>query len=272
MSYNIKSHLYKYFEIDIIKCDSEFDEEKYDAIICFSPGVLPKYIKNKSKIICGISSHKSGKNLEKLKDFRFSFSNDLKLYKSIDSINKFYIENGINTEFFQIKKKNVSKKFRIGSIGSKKWEIHKGKYRIDEICNKLGLDYENKSLFIETSGNILSQKEILEYYSNIDVFVISSVSETGPNTLLESMSCGIPVISNKVGLSTIIIENGVNGILIEDINDIDSYVDAIISLKNNKDMYDKISNNSKVSIKNWDWSKKSLDFEKMINKFIGYDN
>ena len=37
-------------------------------------------------------------------------------------------------------------------------------------------------------------------------------------------------------------------------------------------MYDKISNNSKVSIKNWDWSKKSLDFEKMINKFIGHDN
>ncbi len=44
-----------------------------------------------------------------------------------------------------------------------------------------------------------------EWYRRADVFVSPSVSDRGPNTILEAMACGLPVIaSNKCGWSTII--------------------------------------------------------------------
>lgn len=267
MSHNIKSKLYKKFDIDVVQFDEPLDIEKYDAIICFSPSVLPISINNYDNIICGISSHKSKEALEKLKKFKFVFSNDKKLYDEIKNDKKFYIENGVNTEFFEIEKEK-SEKIKIGSIGSKRWAGHKGKYRINEICSRLGDDFENKSIYIDTTKNIMSQKDIKKYYSSIDIFVISSISETGPNPLLEAMSCGIPVVSNKVGLAPIIIKNGMNGILIDDINNIDSYVENIRNLKDNRNFYNKISKNSKIRIKSWDWNIKSAEFESMINCFL----
>lgn len=267
MAHNVKYHLSKKFEIDIIKFDNKIDEDNYDAIVCFSPGVLPIEIKNFEKLICGISSHKSGKNIEKLKRFKSVFANEIRLYESIQNQDKYYIENGVDTEFFKIKRES-SEKFRIGSLGSEKWSEHKGKFRIEEICKRLGDDFENKSIFVDTISKIMTQKEVREYYSNIDVLVISSVSETGPNTLLEAMSCGIPVISNRVGLAPIIIDNLSDGILIDDLNNLNDYVKSIKMLKSDTVLYENISNNSKVKIKKWDWSEKSKDFEKMISKFI----
>lgn len=202
-----------------------------------------------------------------MKKFKTVFANEKKLFESIQNQNKYYIENGVNTDFFKIEKKK-SNKFRIGSLGSEKWSEHKGKFRIEEICYKLGNDFENKSIFIDTNDKIMTQKDVREYYSNIDVLVISSISETGPNTLLEAMSCGIPVISNRVGLAPIIIDNLSDGILIDDFNDIENYVESIKMLKNDTALYENISENSKVKIKKWDWSEKSKDFEEMISEFI----
>jgi glycosyltransferase involved in cell wall biosynthesis len=82
------------------------------------------------------------------------------------------------------------------------------------------------------------------------------------------MSCGIPVVSNKVGLAPIIIKSGIDGILIDDINDINSYVESIKNLKNNRNLYNKISKKSKIKIKSWDWNFKSSEFESMINCFL----
>ena len=272
MSHNIKSKLYKKFDIDVVQFDEPLDIEKYDVIICFSPSVLPISINNYDNIICGISSHKSKENLEKLKKFKFVFANDKDIYNEIKNDKKFYIENGVNTEFFQIEigERHIEKseKIKIGSIGSKMWANHKGKYRIKEICLRLGDDFENKSIYIDTKKDIMSQEYIKNYYSSIDVFVISSISETGPNPLLEAMSCGIPVVSNRVGLAPIIIKSGINGILIDDIDDIDSYVENIKKLKNNNKMYNKISKKSKDKIKSWDWNFKSNEFESMINCFL----
>lgn len=109
---------------------------------------------------------------------------------------------------------------------------------------------------------------MLNYYNNIDVLIISSISETGPNPLLEAMSCGVPVISNKVGLAPTIIKNNVNGILIDDMENIESYKNNIIELINNKEKYYMLSENSERDIQNWDWKIKSQGFKKMIDDYL----
>lgn len=141
--------------------------------------------------------------------------------------------------FKKIPNKTIHNPLRLGFVSSKKWSEHKGIHRFKKICEELKGIVVDKSLVIDTknTNEILSQTDMLNYYNNIDVLIISSISETGPNPLLEAMSCGVPVISNKVGLAPTIIKNNVNGILIDDMENIESYKNNIIELINNKEKY-----------------------------------
>lgn len=50
-------------------------------------------------------------------------------------------------------------------------------------------------------------------YHALDSYLISSREEGGPKAVLESMACGIPVVSTPVGQATTLISSGRNGIL-----------------------------------------------------------
>jgi glycosyltransferase involved in cell wall biosynthesis len=270
MATKIKEYLTNY-NIDIIKYDEFKNQNYYDAIITFSPRVLPKNISNTNNVICGISSH-FGDFGDVVKKFSFVFTNDIKIFEQLNSLNKYYAPNGVDTKFFsQKEERKIKNVINVASLGSSYRSEHKGEKRIEIICDKLkilGYNVCNKSLFIDSKKKILSKEEIKEFYKNIDIFIISSVSETGPNPLLEAMSMGIPVISNNVGLANKLIKNGITGYLIDDYEKIDEYVLAIESLINNENIYFKISKNCKIKIKEYDWSEKSKIFKYIINDFL----
>lgn len=50
------------------------------------------------------------------------------------------------------------------------------------------------------TGSINSPHELSKYYSLADVFLLTSFSESVPLTLLESLSCGTPVVATDVGI------------------------------------------------------------------------
>ena len=62
---------------------------------------------------------------------------------------------------------------------------------------------------------ISSVEEVAPYLKASDLFVLPSRFEGLSNALLEAMACGVPVISTRVGGSRDIIEDGVNGLLVE---------------------------------------------------------
>jgi glycosyltransferase involved in cell wall biosynthesis len=71
-----------------------------------------------------------------------------------------------------------------------------------------------KSAFkIMKAGIINNDEKLSKYYSAADVFICSSKQETGPTTILESMSCGTPVISYNVGVVPEIVINNKNGLI-----------------------------------------------------------
>ena len=59
------------------------------------------------------------------------------------------------------------------------------------------------------------QDDVSLVYNAMDSFVQPSLSEAFSQVLIEAMGCGLPVIATKVGGAAEVIENDVNGILIE---------------------------------------------------------
>ncbi|HJV66216.1 MAG TPA: glycosyltransferase family 4 protein [Geomonas sp.] len=55
--------------------------------------------------------------------------------------------------------------------------------------------------------------DLTDVYASFDVFLISSSSEGMPNTLLEAMSMGVPVVATAVGGIPELLEHGVQGCL-----------------------------------------------------------
>jgi glycosyltransferase involved in cell wall biosynthesis len=67
-------------------------------------------------------------------------------------------------------------------------------------------------------GKLESIEEMRQAYSTADLFVIPSLIDNQPNTIVESQLCGVPTIGfNKGGVSEMII-NGLNGYVVEKSN------------------------------------------------------
>jgi glycosyltransferase involved in cell wall biosynthesis len=88
---------------------------------------------------------------------------------------------------------------------------------------------EDKKLFDELKDSIpnaniivtglVPHKDLPAYYSLMDVFVHPSLRDGMPNAVLEAMACGKTVIATPVGGVTDVIEDGVNGMLVQ-VNDL----------------------------------------------------
>jgi glycosyltransferase involved in cell wall biosynthesis len=78
-------------------------------------------------------------------------------------------------------------------------------------------------------GSFSDEVSLSLVYNACDVFIMPSIEDNFPNTVMESQSCGVPVIGfNKTGVADMITHN-TDGYLCESIDDINEYT---ISLSN----------------------------------------
>ena len=94
----------------------------------------------------------------------------------------------------------------------------------------------------------LNEDELYSNLLNIDLYVMASHIENSPNNLSEAMILGIPSISTFVGGTGSLIQNNVDGILIQD-GDPWAMAGAIIELKSNPEKMEEIGKNGQVSAK-----------------------
>jgi len=96
-------------------------------------------------------------------------------------------------------------------------------------------------------GTVLDEQSMAMLYSASDAFILPSLEDNLPNTMLESLCCGTPVISFSNGGMKDIIHTGINGILLDDC-DSDSLAKAISDFILNKAQFDNytISSDSRI--------------------------
>jgi len=98
-------------------------------------------------------------------------------------------------------------------------------------------------------------------YNEADIFVLPSLTEGSPGSVIEAMGCGTASICTAVGECPKIIKNGENGILIKPGNP-QELANAILNLVNNKDLIEKLRKKGRISA-----LKRTKDYRK-IHKFV----
>lgn len=112
--------------------------------------------------------------------------------------------------------------------------------RLEQMARDMGLDGRVRFTgFVDDMGPI---------YSSLDVLVISSITEGLPLVVLEAMKHGIPVVSTRVGGIPEVIDDGVDGILVEP-READALFRAIESVILDDKKYAKISRNAVTKIR-----------------------
>lgn len=104
----------------------------------------------------------------------------------------------------------------------------------------------------------LSQLDVLQYLKVGDLFILNSTYEGLPHIVLEAMSVNTPVIATRVGGTPEIIEDGINGILIEPKNQI-QLKKAIERVLKDEDLRKELVKNARERLKRFSW-------ENLVNK------
>jgi glycosyltransferase involved in cell wall biosynthesis len=100
----------------------------------------------------------------------------------------------------------------------------------------------------------LPRNDLPGFYAAIDALLVTATVEGGPVTVLESMACGTPVVSTKVGLVPQTINNGVNGFCAE-VGDAAALAAALERLQQDPDLARSISQRARQDILDRPWPK-----------------
>ncbi len=120
--------------------------------------------------------------------------------------------------------------------------------KLGELTKKLDLNDSVKFV-----GQV-PQERVFENMNQADIFVLPSLSEGFPVVLLEAMATGLPIIATNVRGIPDIVENGVNGYLVN-IKNPSEIADRIIMLIQDNIMRKEISVNNRVKAELFAWDK-----------------
>lgn len=159
-------------------------------------------------------------------------NNLLQKYRSITD--KVIFSNSIlgQEKFIENKKIGEENGLCIGWTGNPNREM-KNFYSIIKPCieqlQKKGLNIQLKTKF---SG---SYEELYSFYTDVDLVIIASDADTGPSLFAEASLSKVPAVSTRIGFPKMIIQNNINGIIVEK-NTIEGFTTAIEKLYYNREL------------------------------------
>jgi len=118
------------------------------------------------------------------------------------------------------------------------------------------LDIKYKHVYLDDYSDIVAM------YNCLDCYLLTSREEGGPKALMESIACGIPIVSTKCGMAPDVIQNGKNGFMCcLKTNDL---ADSVLKVKNGE-----ISGDITSTAKPFDYRKIVLEYDKLMGQCNG---
>lgn len=188
------------------------------------------------------------------------------------------IMGGANTDLF--KPQNLERfdnledrKIIIGWTGNSKWGDEDGKLdkdikgvrtilipAVEQLKNE-GYNVELK--LADRNVRHIPIEEMKDFYNSIDIYVCASKEEGGPNTVLEAMCCGVPIISTNVGVVSEVFGKKQFEFLIEE-RSIETLKEKIINLISNKNKFKELSNENMGEIQKYSYDEIVKQFKRFF--------
>ena len=173
----------------------------------------------------------------------------------------FVTEDGVDTELFKLPTMKKKRDLIVGWTGSSRNTDGqlKGINFIREACAR-----ERVPILVQDRARneyISHLNMTAEFYSRISTYICASTWEGTPNPVLESLACGVPVISTDVGLVPKMVTDGKSGFVVE--RDVESIASAIRKIKDAGGP-SVFSKHARKSVLPFDWSIKVEAFRSMF--------
>lgn len=153
----------------------------------------------------------------------------------------------------------------VGWVGNSQWaseiEDFKGLHTIlkpaIELLRAEGLPI--RAHFADRQERFIPHHAMPAYYAGIDVYVCASKIEGTPNPVLESMACGVPIISTDVGIVPQAFGPLQKQFILPE-RTVEAVADALRRLINEPALLTALSEENRHMIEGWDWSIKAEKF------------
>lgn len=123
---------------------------------------------------------------------------------------------------------------------------------------------ELKLEYLVTIWGQVDEQKYNELYNQADLFVFINVNQSWGLAVFEAMSCGLPtIVSNSVGAIELL--NDREDSIIVDPMDVNQISNVVQSLLSDEEMYEYISNNAYIAVKEYTWD--NLYSSKMLRLF-----
>jgi len=184
--------------------------------------------------------------------------------------NRIVIPNFLDKRFENLKINNNRKPIIIWSVSREKglketlliWSnyIHKyhpkAEFHIFGIKKKKFIKYRKKNIYFH--GRV-SKNELIKYYKKSMASICLGYDETFCLNAIESMSCGVPVLSFKKTVLLSLIRDNINGFKVDNFFELKNKIEELILLPNTK--------RKKLIAKTYKFSKKYY-FKEIENKWL----
>ena len=182
----------------------------------------------------------------------------------------FVVKDGVDFEMFPLKQKE-NDEFVFGWIGNSKIQASAGYDKKDLkglsiIKSAIQSTNQNVLIWDVYEKDILPQSEIFEkFYNHIDCYICMSNCEGTPNTVFESLTCGIPTITTNVGNVEDVLIDGVNGFIID--RNEESLIKAMSDVLRLKNFFRNNRQEIRNSTIDFEWSKRTKQWDLLLNVF-----
>ena len=117
----------------------------------------------------------------------------------------------------------------------------------------------------------IPRENIMDYLRISDIFVLPSLSEGFPNVILEAMAAGLPIVTTNFEGSSEIVEDGVNGFIVQTKNP-KALADSIAEILDDFNVKQSMSARNREAVAKYDWGNIIIHLEKIYDQCLGLNN
>ncbi len=170
--------------------------------------------------------------------------------------------------FSNIKNRTV----KIGWVGNSKFENSENdndlkgvrKIIIPAIEELIKEGYKIERKFADRNEGYIPHDKMPDYYNSIDLYICASKEEGTPNPVLESMACGVPIITTDVGIVPEAFGKLQKEYILKERTKED-LKEKIKQILKKPEQWEKLSKENLEQIKNWSWEEKCEQFKEFFD-------